>query len=69
MQFQQSTTTVIKAKCSKNIQRYKACCCDERCESVESSRTPIIDAIYKALLSVAVCEYRGKESLSSPIRP
>jgi len=44
------------------LENYKACCCDERCESVETSETPIAHAAYGARLRVAVCENRGKQS-------
>jgi hypothetical protein len=45
------------------LENYKACCCDERCEFVESSQTPIAHAVYGVALKVALCEYRAKRDL------
>src|SRR3979490_2023794 len=42
------------------LESYKACCCDERCESVETSQTPIAYSVYGLELQVAFCENRGK---------
>jgi hypothetical protein len=46
------------------LESYKACCCDERCESVETSQTPITYEVYGFELQVALCENRGKQSLT-----
>src|SRR6267142_2877029 len=42
------------------LESYKACCCDDRCESVETSQTPITYSVYGFELQVALCANRGK---------
>jgi len=44
------------------LENYKACCCDERCESVETPETPMPHTVYEVELQVAFCENRGKQS-------
>jgi len=42
------------------LESYKACCCDDRCESVDTSETPTTQWIYRTALRVAICENLGK---------
>src|SRR6266478_2698671 len=42
------------------LESYKACCCDERCESVETSQTPIAYSVYGFELRSPVLSIRGK---------
>jgi hypothetical protein len=45
------------------LENCKACCCDERCEFVESLQTPIAHAVYGVAVKVELCEYRAKRDL------
>ncbi len=68
IQPQLFTDTIITTEYFKNLENYEACCCDERCESVESLETPIDYSIYGVDLHVALCENRGKQSLTQLVR-
>jgi hypothetical protein len=50
----------------RNLEPNKACCCDECCESVETTETPITHAAYGIGAKVVLCEYGGKRSSCRP---
>jgi hypothetical protein len=48
---------------SQYLGNYKACCCDERCESVETVKTGIVCTTYIGELEVVFCENLGKQGV------
>jgi hypothetical protein len=63
---QNSTATLITTRVSQNLGKYKACCCDERRESVETVRTGMVCTTYSGKSLVAICENLGKKGAAWP---
>ena len=61
--WQQSRDIINTIRSSSlNLEIHKACCCDDRCESVDSLGTPAMHLTYGTALRVANCENLGKRS-------
>jgi hypothetical protein len=55
-------------KRSLKLEKDKACCCNERCESVETLRSVAQSTSYSGESKVAVCDIHGKLEPPRPLR-